>query len=200
MTKCVKTFLTFYWIMKKYSYILLFPLILFGCGIAGGNKPEAFNSNKIDTVVVLQPDSHTTQIELRDTTDYNHATYFIVVADTSQDYYLLHKKMINLNRQLNIPIDTMGRLYNNNKKLIALPENDEDEMYAGDYFPRRFPGDDLSLEYLNFYQNNAAKKTIALVAGIYENENTADSILIMLKQAEKKSFKIKANIYIGCMH
>ncbi|MBX2930638.1 MAG: hypothetical protein KF781_01685 [Chitinophagaceae bacterium] len=87
--------------------------------------------------------------------------------------------------------------------MIALPDDDEDEIYAGDYFPRRFPSEtteNLSLEYLNFYQENARDKTIALVAGIYEKENSADSALIILKKVEQRGFKIKAKIYTGCMH
>ena len=94
----------------------------------------------------------------------------------------------------------MGRFYNKSKNLIALPDNDKDEIYAGDYFPRRFPSDNLSLEYLNFYQRQAGKKTIALVTGIYETEKGADSALAVLHRSEKKVFKIKADIYVGCMH
>jgi len=86
----------------------------------------------------------------------------------------------------------MGRFYNKKKNLIALPDNDEDEIYAGDYFPRRFPSDNLSLEYLNFYQRQAAEKTIALVTGIYETEKSADSALTVLHKPEKKVFKIKS--------
>ena len=108
--------------------------------------------------------------------------------------------MFDLNGQLNIPIDTMGRFYNKTKNLIALPDDDEDELYAGDYFPRRFPSENLSLEYLDFYQKKAGDKTIALITGIYENEKSADSALTVLHKTEEKVFKIKADIYLGCMH
>ena len=135
-----------------------------------------------------------------DTTDYNYATYFVVVVDTSHDYSTLHKQMFDLNSKFKIPIDTMGRFYNKTKNLIALPDNYEDGIYAGDYFPRRFPSDNLSLEYLNFYQSRAGEKTIALVTGIYETEKSADSALTVLHRTEIKVFKIKADIYVGCMH
>ena len=108
--------------------------------------------------------------------------------------------MFYLNTKLNIPIDTMGRSYNKNKDLIAVPEDSEDEIYAGDYFPRRFPSGNLSLEYLDFYQSQAGEKTMALVSGIYETEKSADSALFVLRKAEKKVFKIKADIYVGCLH
>lgn len=129
-----------------------------------------------------------------------YATYYIVAADTSIDYYMLREKMFKLSGQLKLPIDTMGRYMNENKKLIALPDDDEDEMYAGEYFPRRFPSENLSLEYLSFYSENAGEKMIALVSGIFESEQSADSALAVLKNADAKSFKVKANVHIGCMH
>jgi hypothetical protein len=94
----------------------------------------------------------------------------------------------------------MGRFYNKTKNLIALPDKDEDEIYAGDYFPRRFPSDNLSLEYLNFYQEQSGEKTIALVTGIYETERSADSALTVLRKTADKVFKIKAYIYVGCVY
>ncbi|WP_262490545.1 hypothetical protein [Hymenobacter sp. CRA2] len=35
--------------------------------------------------------------------------------------------------------DTLGRFFDEQKNLIRLPDDDEDELYAGDYFPRRCP-------------------------------------------------------------
>lgn len=185
--------------MTRHIYIIL-TVFLTACGTTADKNEVEIDSAKIDSSTSLQTNVTADNNVADDTTDYDYATYFIVVADTSTDYYLLHKKMFNLSRQLNIPIDTMGRFYNTIKNLIALPDNDEDEIYAGDYFPRRFPSDNLSLEYLNFYQRQASEKTIALVTGIYETEKSADSALTVLHKTEKKVFKIKADIYVGCMH
>ena len=186
--------------MTRHIYILL-TVLLTACGTTSVDKNGTdVNSTKIDTKTSLQTIVAADNSIVEDTTDFDNATYFVVVADTSADYYLLHKKMLQLNRQLSIPIDTMGRFYNKTKNLIALPDNDEDEIYAGDYFPRRFPSDNLSLEYLNFYQRQAGEKTIALVTGIYETEKSADSALTVLHKTVKKVFKIKAGIYVGCMH
>ena len=81
-----------------------------------------------------------------------------------------------------------------------MPDDHEDEIYAGDYFPRRYPSEDLSLEYLIIYDNNAINKTIALVAGIYEEENEAQILLNKLKKHHPKSFVVNTDLYIGCMH
>jgi hypothetical protein len=128
------------------------------------------------------------------------ATYYVVITDTGTNYYSLKAKMENIHQSLNIPIDTMVRYYNKTKDLIALPDNDGDEIYAGDYFPRRTPSNFLSLEYMIFYQPPSSKNTIALIAGIYENKSSADSALNVLKPTESNAFAIKASIYVGCMH
>jgi hypothetical protein len=188
--------------MTRHIYIVL-TVLLTACGTTSADKNEVNVTTKIDTTTSLQTTVTNDDGVVEDTTEYgnaDNATYFVVVADTSQDYSALQKKMFDLNSKLQIPIDTMGRFYNKTKNLIALPDNDEDEVYAGDYFPRRFPSDNLSLEYLDFYQRRAGKKTIALVTGIYETENSADSALTVLHKTEKRVFKIKADIYVGCMH
>ena len=85
--------------------------------------------------------------------DEQYMNAYIVVSDTSQNYFELRQKMFELSKVLKTEIDTMGRGFNKNKNLICLPENDEDEIYAGDYFPRRYPSETLSLEYLIYYTN-----------------------------------------------
>ena len=125
---------------------------------------------------------------------------FVVVADTSLNYYALREQLFMLHDSLQQPIDTMGRTYNKVKDLIALPEDDEDEMYAGEYYPRRTTSQDLSLEYLDMYQEAAREKSIALVTGIYENKKSADSAVRVLKRYSPKAFSVTSEIYMGCMH
>ena len=174
-------------------YILVALMFLCSCGT---KKTEGENATK-DTIASQNDSSAVTAGDI-DTTAFE--TYFIVIADTSPDYYSLQAKMFMLNKKLGIPIDTMGRYYNASKDLIALPDDDEDEIFAGDYAPRRFPSVNLSLEYLGFYTDHLMQKTIALVTGIYETEKSADSAVSVLKQYEKNSFKEKSLIYTGCIH
>ncbi len=185
----------------KQQLLIICIVLLYACKPTSSNKINASKqTSKVDTTSVLKTSVSGETLEQTTETASDYAAYYIVIADTGQDYFVLRKKMFGLNSKLNLPIDTMGRLFNAGKNLIALPENDEDELYAGEYFPRRFPSINLSLEYLNFYQKEAGQKTIALVTGIYETNQQADNACKVLRKTEKKAFKIKAEIYVGCMH
>ena len=151
---------------------------------------------KPDYSMAVYHDTVKTEEELEEET----ATFHIVVADTGFNYYTLRNEMLQLHQALNIPVDTMGRTYNPSKDLIALPENDQDELFAGDYYPRRFPSNSLSLEYLGLYQDKVGEKTIALVAGIFESPNSADTLLAAIRRINSKAFVVKADIYTGCIH
>ena len=108
--------------------------------------------------------------------------------------------MLKLSSLMKLEIDTMGRYFNKEKNKISLPDNAEDELYAGDYYPRRMPSESLSLEYLVLYQRKSRENTIALVTGIFDSESRADSALKVVKKYEFKSFKIKSEMYVGCLH
>ena len=134
----------------------------------------------------------------QDSTD--NAILYFTIADTGKSYYTLRNEMYVLHTSLGWVIDTMGRYYNAKKDLIAVPDNDEDEMYRGEYYPRRYPGENLSLEYYRTYIPASTEKNIALVAGIFESQKSADSLLTILKPHAPHAFVIKANVFEGCMH
>lgn len=134
------------------------------------------------------------------TPDAEYETMYIVIADTAQSYYSLQHTMYQLSGTLNIPVDTQGRHYNEEKDLIALADDDEDEMYRGDYYPRRSAGTNLSLEYYNMYDSITTAKNIALVSGQYENQKSADSLLSIIAPHAPHAFVRAASMYMGCMH
>jgi len=127
---------------------------------------------------------------------------YVVIVDTGQNYFELRQKMFNVNIELGLEIDTMGRAYNVKNNTIALPEDDEDEIYAGDYYPRRYPSVVLSLEYISHYfnYNYEDDKTIALVMAITEDLDEAKALLEKAKIYSSDPFIVESNIYIGCMH
>ena len=187
--------------MKKYYFIaLLLSIFCFSCG-----RPSGQSTIKDTTAVAsLAPDTSAKK-SLADTSlNFNeeeaYANYQVIVIDTNNSYHSLNQKMFSLKDKLGMDIDSMGRYYNKNKARIVLPDNDEDEMYAGEYFPRRELSKTLSLEYMNQYLPSSKPKTIGIIAGIYVNALEADSAFAAVKQVAPKAFKLNSKIYIGCMH
>jgi hypothetical protein len=174
---------TFFGFGNAMAILLFFPFMV----------PNNFSFSFIQTI---KTEATTESIE----EDYDYAKYYLVIADTGLSFALLHKTMFELSSKTGIAIDTMGRIYDSKTNKIILPYDDTDEMYAGQYFPRRFPSEHLSMEYLNFYSPKADTGTIALLAGIFEEKKKADSLLKVLKPVLKSAYMQKASVYVGCMH
>ena len=141
-------------------------------------------------------------IKAQEISDEQYMNAYIVVSDTSKDYSVLREKMFQLSKYLEFEIDTMGRGFSTSKNLICLPDNDEDEIYAGDYFPRRYPSETLSLEYLNYYSNVQKPKsgTIALVVMITDEKEKAELKIKQINKYSGSAFIINTKLYMGCMH
>jgi hypothetical protein len=127
-------------------------------------------------------------------------TYYILVADTGTQYGLLNAKMYALAKQTTLTVDTLGRYYNASKKKIVLNENDDDELYAGEYFPRRFPSTTLSMEYMDSYTPGSVVGMMGIIAGIYENATDGEKALQTVKTHSTNARLVKADIYVGCIH
>lgn len=178
--------------MKSHLHIILIFLLA-----ACGSKKAAINTSTSD-IDTLKHDSIYGESDEAYFSEID--TFYIVIADTGNDYYALQQQMFSIANSTSIKIDTLGRYYDKTKNLIQLPNDDEDEVYRGDYFPRRFQSDYLSLEYLVIYNPLSADKTIALVTGIFETKHSADSALKYISSVQPKAFVVKSKMYTGCMH
>lgn len=191
--------------MIKLKTLAILPVISF-IFLAACSQSREKNRIVEDTIAQKEDIVKTVPVEkpveqkVEEDTSGNFADYYVAVLDTNANYNPIHSKMFSASKALKIPIDTLGRYYNKKKDKIILPENDEDEIYAGEYFPRRNAEENLSLEYLNMYKSDAKARTIALVAGIYADKDSATAALKKLKAIEPKAFVLKSKIYIGCMH
>jgi hypothetical protein len=187
--------------MKKLlTLILMLALFVFACQ-SKHNKQEpgiitkAIPAKYKPLKTVPVPSNNQDINEQKDA----YADYYVVVVDTGTDYYALRDKMFTVKQSTGIPIDTMDRHYDKSKNLIILPDTSSDEIYAGDYIPRRYPSENLSLEYMTVYKQDSKEKTIGLIAGIYEKKTSADSALNIIS-AQKEAFEFKSKVYVGCMH
>ena len=171
-----------------------------------GSKSEALQKRKNikmkKIIFILSALFISTNISAQEIDDEQYMNAYIVVSDTSQNYFELRQKMFDLSKVLKTEIDTMGRVFNKKKNLICLPENDEDEIYAGEYFPRRYPSETLSLEYLIYYTNEKkpTEGTMAIVTIITDNKEKADKKLAEVKKHSDEAFILNSQIYMGCMH
>lgn len=127
---------------------------------------------------------------------------WVLIGDTSQNYFALDAKMYLWAKQLNWGIDTMERYYNTKKKALVVSEKSEDEMYRGEYFPRRFGTETLSIEYLSTYSQYTTANTFALVLGIYNSEAEAIKALNKCIKVSQTSYVyvLPTQLYMGCMH
>ncbi len=156
---------------------------------------------KIKLLLILAVLTPTLSFAQQDS-DFLYMNAYIVIADSSSNYFDLREKMFELSDKLQIEIDTMERGYDKYKNLICLPDNHDNEIYAGEYYPRRYPSEKLSLEYLDYYANGK-KPTggiIILIALISDEKKTAEEGLRKIKKYERNAFIFETKIYMGCMH
>lgn len=180
-------------------YFAVLILFLVSCQVMDRNE-TLIKNDSLQAKIVNRVGAESEEMDVDNYIEENTAEYWVVVFDTSNNYQILQEKMYKLSRQLNTDIDTFGRFYNPEKDLIMLPIDDKDEMYAGDYFPRRFPSKTLSIEYLSTYTAKASQKSMALIAGICETRTEADSLLEVLLEFGPETHVLKSKIYVGCMH
>lgn len=125
---------------------------------------------------------------------------FVAIADTGRSYRALAVLMDSLALRLPAVVDLMGRVHDEQSDSIILPLDAEDELYAGSYFPRRYTGNTLSLEYLEMYDPTATGGTMALVAGIRADSTEALDFLAKLRTHAPGAFQLRSRLYQGCMH
>ncbi|MGC4057118.1 MAG: hypothetical protein QM743_03225 [Chitinophagaceae bacterium] len=165
----------------------------------------ACNNPQTAQTVASQPASPRDSIvvtSIPDTTntDEEMAHYYLVILDSGKNYAALDAAMLQTGRSSGTHIDTMERHFDTKKHKIILSEQSDDEIYAGTYYPRRFPSPELSIEYLSYYLPSADTNTMILVAGITESATSADSVAAFYRRGYAKTFVLPADIYTGCMH
>jgi hypothetical protein len=174
-------------------------IILASCG--GNQSPNEVKSpaqvvnDSIETI-----DSDTSELDLNG--DWQFADYWMVVADTSTNYWQLRKRMVELSDLLQVEIDTLGRCFDSTTNRVIVPYDSEDEIYAGVYYPRRYSGEFLSIEHLALMLETTeySNENMALIVAIFDNSAEAQQYHQKVKQFSATSFVQYASLYVGCMH
>ena len=210
--------------MKNYLFITFLLLFLLSCetkthteGPFLGSEPlEHQEGIPMDSIkAIIETEINSDEYRIFDSTikvdsiahsllneDENQAIqpFYNIILDTGMNYYPLDSMMYQASKLLSYKIDTMGRLYNDSLNRLMLPFNDEDELYAGEYFPRRFEGNYLSIEYSSGYIEHSSENSLCLISAICKEKYQADSLLNETQKHFPKAFISLHNMYLGCMH
>lgn len=192
--------------MKILTLLITLPLALTCTQKSKLLPPKVFSAANTTTVVkdTIQPVTNTL---VPDELPLAYSDFYLVVVDKSTDYKHLNNEMKNISKDFDLEMDTLGRYYHATTQEIILPEDDEDEIYAGSYYPRRFESKSLSIEYSSYYTEEDSIQEpkifpteMILVAGMFYEQKSADSLVHILKSKYAKARVQKAKVYVGCMH
>ena len=184
--------------MNKIYIIIVILWSFFSCDTDKNKNDLKVNPIEKAQSEIIKKDSINVLDNASDIEQYANA--YIVIADTSQNYFNLKDKMFILHKNTKIKIDTLGRSYNERTNRICLSNKDGDKIYyTDDYFPRRYPESSLSLDYLNFYENSSTENTIALITLITYEKEVAEKQLNIIKKYHSKAFILNEQIFMGCM-
>lgn len=125
---------------------------------------------------------------------------YVLVACKGDNYYTMNEKMQGLSQLVALEVNRMERRFDTSKYRMVNADYSEENAYAGDYFPRQYPSEYLSLEYEQFYKNHSGNEaTIFLVAGIYEKKVEAKMKLREIKKIFGSAYIVKDVVYDGCL-
>ncbi|WP_276498833.1 hypothetical protein [Pontibacter litorisediminis] len=184
--------------MKKLPLCFLSgAVILSGCSepAEGLLEPSAVRVDAVaDAPVATEPDAEFTGEETQ--------TYYIIVSGEGYDYDALAERASGVADFLQVSFDQQGRIYEKGKGIIV-PYDDEDEMYRGLYYPRRFEGSEVSIERCDYYASEDAvpdTTKMMVVAGMFEAPEKAKAVLQKLKPHLPETKLIERDVYVGCLH
>lgn len=163
------------------SQVLFLSMVLLGSSFTFGN---------------ISCTSQQTGIGIEEST----VTKFVIVAGVGTAYAQMRNEMMALSKESGIEVDTLGRGFNEETGKIALPNDHADELNAGHYYHKRDDSETLSLEYLQAYQDDSNPQTIALVAGVYSEKQSALKALKQVQVIKAKAYLLETQLYMGCVH
>lgn len=178
-----------------------FIVIVFSA--CASKTPETIKSDKHDTVKIDQASAYgdtMKQSTVADTTE--SAIYYIVEVAKGYNFDSLKNISANAVSILGSRFEMLDRIYKSGKGIIV-PDNSNDEIYSGEYYPRRpFDGQNfVSIEMANgFNEKEADTLKMVSIAGIYSLKKQADSVVFLLKGKIPTTKAIKRGLYLGCMH
>lgn len=146
-------------------------LLVFVCSIAFGGQQSIEGEFYSDRYILI----------LKSTKDYNEARSFAFKAS----------------KKLGLRFDNENVRYSKEKGIYF--EGIEDDDYNGEYYPRRYAKESISLENSDGYKGLAAG-FIIVVGGIYNDRKSSNQALGKVKVVYGGAYVKKTKMWMGCIH
>lgn len=181
--------------------VSLFLLVI----IASCQKKESVGSSRMNDYAFKSPDS--LLIKESDSTEdpdenSDMGTFYVVEVAEGNDFAELDQIAQGAASLLGSKTDMMNRIYRKDKGIIV-PEDSDDDIYSGEYYPRRpfYDQNFVSIEMAYAYKRNE-KDTLKMtvLANIFENKAQSDSVVKLLLPSFKGAKTLKTELFLGCMH
>jgi hypothetical protein len=192
--------------MNKICIFFLLTSFIFSCSENAGQKSVIANESgkKIGNTIAGDGSSGSMDSLAFEEEDGDYSLFHIISIAESYSYDSLHRLGESLSKKMDVKLETMGRVYDPEKGVVVSMD-DEDEMYRGEYYPRRFSGDFLSIEMKYSFSDssekiNANDLKMVLIGGIFEKQQQADSVFRIIKASYPGARLFANELYIGCMH
>lgn len=197
--------------LTKTLTLALIIVSLFSCTKEESTSNEIRKSEvSSKKIVAVNPDdlNFEENEEFRDESELN----FIISVAEGYNYDSLKSLALQTAALLNFKFDTLGRYYHPEKGIVV-PENADDEMWAGEYFLRRMSDDIVSVEMRHAYIDTAIANNelqverfsqdtsrMFVFAMMYPSKESADSLAEIIRVDFPETKVFPATIYMGCMH
>ncbi|MCR6640432.1 MAG: hypothetical protein NVV82_15900 [Sporocytophaga sp.] len=194
--------------LTNLTYIIAL-IVLVSCASEENKSTEVVISDT--SVVEAQLNTNVEDTEASDESSDLELNYIVSVAE-GYNYDSLKIIALQTSNKLGFKFDTMGRYYHPEKGIV-LPDDDDDEIWAGQYYFRRFGSNLVSIEMNYAYTDTSiSKNEVALekhsedkakmfvFAMMYQEKKSADSLANIIKVDYPSAKVFPVQIYIGCMH
>ncbi|MDF2455160.1 MAG: hypothetical protein K0R51_1153 [Cytophagaceae bacterium] len=203
----------------KMVFVFISVALIMSC-----ESPQKEHTTVLDSVTTLVSDS-SSMIDAKNITEQLNSENESIVLDESEmalrfivsiaegyDYDSIHHVAVKAAQFLNYSLDTAGSYYNKQQKSIVLSEDNEDDIWAGEYMFRRYGEQKVSIEMRYAYTDTIIKHNEVLKAQLRRDTTRLFVCADVTNEAEATRLQkkllsefphtkiIAAEIYMGCMH
>ncbi|MEI8344918.1 MAG: hypothetical protein WCG06_02480 [Candidatus Omnitrophota bacterium] len=141
---------------------------------------------------------HVAHAEQKITDDMLYSDQYILILKSTKDYNEALNFAKQASKKLGLKFDNEYRKYSQ-KDGIYFSATPKEGVSEGDYFPRRYSGEFITLENSKYY-SELAPGYIIVVAGVYESKVSSHPALNKSKQYYIDAYVKKVNLWMGCVH